>query len=109
MRKVAYDSCTFRARRCGWRGTGIDAMVAFPQSHWGWFRRASDCTPPSPSAAYSSPGTHPQRARGRRHRTPTVRGWSVDKLGRDVQINAVIALAMAAERAEHQPAPVKLL
>jgi hypothetical protein len=36
---------------------------------------------------------------------PTRRGWRLDKSGRD----AVIALAMAVEHAEHVPAPVRLL
>lgn len=63
-----------------------------------------------PSADFNTPDTPPS--------TPTVaaaiatstgRGWRLDKAARDAQIGAVIALAMAVERAEHVPAPVKVL
>jgi hypothetical protein len=40
---------------------------------------------------------------------PSGRGWRLDKLGRADQIDAVVALAMAVERAEHVPGPVKVL
>ena len=39
----------------------------------------------------------------------TSRGWRLDKSHRSAQIDAVIALAMALERAEHRPEPVELL
>jgi hypothetical protein len=35
--------------------------------------------------------------------------WRLDKSERSAQIDAVIALAMAIERAEHRPEPVKVL
>jgi hypothetical protein len=41
--------------------------------------------------------------------TPTPRGWRLTKSADDVQIDGVIALAMAAERAERTEAPAKLL
>jgi phage terminase large subunit-like protein len=37
------------------------------------------------------------------------RGWRLDKLERESQIDAAVALAMAAERAQHRPAPAKLV
>jgi hypothetical protein len=37
------------------------------------------------------------------------RGWRIDKPNPRANIDAVIALAMAVERAEHKPAPVELL
>lgn len=40
---------------------------------------------------------------------PTPRGWRLVKSGESAHIDSVIALAMAAEQAERQPAPVKLL
>jgi len=40
---------------------------------------------------------------------PTGRGWRLDKSERSAQIDAVIALCMALERAEHRPAPVQLV
>ncbi len=40
---------------------------------------------------------------------PTGRGWRLDKLGRGTQIDAVICLAMAVERASYVSEGVKLL
>ena len=37
------------------------------------------------------------------------RGWRIDKPNPRANIDAVIALAMAVERAEHRPEPVELL
>jgi phage terminase large subunit-like protein len=37
------------------------------------------------------------------------RGWRIDKLNPRANIDAIIALAMAVERAEHKPEPVELL
>ncbi|MDP9377270.1 MAG: terminase large subunit [Actinomycetota bacterium] len=37
------------------------------------------------------------------------RGWRIDKTNRSDQIDAVIAMCMAVERAEHQPEPVRFL
>ncbi len=39
----------------------------------------------------------------------TPRGWRIDKTRSRDNIDAVVALAMAVERAEHRPAPVELL
>lgn len=58
--------------------------------------------------------THPGDPELDRHVAATVarktgRGWRIDKLGKDEQIDGVVALAMACERAEFRPEPVKLL
>jgi phage terminase large subunit-like protein len=37
------------------------------------------------------------------------RGWRIDKPKRDTPIDAIVALAMAVERAEHQPEPVRIV
>jgi hypothetical protein len=37
------------------------------------------------------------------------RGWRIDKANRSANIDAIIALAMAVDRAEHKPAQVELL
>ena len=37
------------------------------------------------------------------------RGWRLDKAGRTDNIDAVVALAMAVERAEHKPERVELV
>jgi hypothetical protein len=39
----------------------------------------------------------------------TPRGWRIDKPHGRAQIDALIALAMAVERAEQRPEPVRLL
>jgi phage terminase large subunit-like protein len=39
----------------------------------------------------------------------TPRGWRIDKAKSRRNIDAVVALAMAVERAEQKPAPVELL
>jgi phage terminase large subunit-like protein len=39
----------------------------------------------------------------------TGRGWRLDKSERSAQIDAVVALAMAIERAEARPEPVQLV
>ena len=37
------------------------------------------------------------------------RGWRIDKPGKEVHIDAIVALAMALDSAESQPEPVRLL
>ncbi len=37
------------------------------------------------------------------------RGWRIDKTRRETNIDAIIALCMAVDRAEHKPEPVALL
>ncbi len=49
-----------------------------------------------------------------RHAADTIarhsrRGWRIDKPSPRTHIDAMIALCMAVERAEHQPEPVELL
>jgi phage terminase large subunit-like protein len=36
------------------------------------------------------------------------RGWRIDKPRKEINIDAIIALAMAVDRAEHKPEPVEL-
>ncbi len=49
-----------------------------------------------------------------RHASDTIarhgrRGWRIDKPRKEVNIDAIVALAMAVDRAENQPAPVELV
>jgi phage terminase large subunit-like protein len=37
------------------------------------------------------------------------RGWRIDKPRKEINIDAIVALAMAVDRAEHKPAPVELV
>jgi hypothetical protein len=59
------------------------------------------------SARYESerPARHASDAIARHSR----RGWRIDKPNPRAGIDAVSALAMAVERAEHKPEPVELL
>jgi phage terminase large subunit-like protein len=57
---------------------------------------------------------HPNHPDLNRHVASTAakdspRGWRLDKAHRTAQIDAVVALAMALERAEQKPEPVRLL
>ncbi len=72
--------------------------------------RAGACTPRSSNARLTLPddqelARHAAHAVARHSR----RGWRLDKAGRTDSIDALIALSMALERAEHQPEPVELL
>jgi phage terminase large subunit-like protein len=58
--------------------------------------------------------THANSAKLNRHVASAIakdgpRGWRLDKAHRSAQIDAVVALAMAVERAEARPEPVRLL
>jgi hypothetical protein len=56
----------------------------------------------------------PRRSELARHASDAIarhsrRGWRIDKPNPRADIDAIIALAMALERAEFQPTPAKLL
>jgi hypothetical protein len=58
--------------------------------------------------------THPNDADLNRHATAAIardtpRGWRLDKANRADQIDGIVAMAMAVERAETKPEPVRLL
>jgi hypothetical protein len=53
------------------------------------------------------PAARPSRSG--RHRPPSRRGWRIDKPNPRTNIDAVIVLCMAVERAEVKPEPVELL
>jgi hypothetical protein len=57
---------------------------------------------------------HPNDERLNRHVAAAIarhgrRGWRIDKAGRADKIDAVVALAMAVDRIENRPEPVRLL
>lgn len=111
LREVAFDPWRFEseAQRLE-RDDGL-VMVSFPQSH--------------ARMTVASEGLHAAIVEGRlRHRgwreldiqvasavaRQTGRGWRIDKRAHDVQVDAVVALAMACERAQAEaPAPAHLL
>ncbi|MCW3048490.1 MAG: Phage Terminase [Solirubrobacterales bacterium] len=85
-------------------------MVEIPQSH----ARAVQFSERLHGAIVERRLRHPAHPELDRHvaqavARPTGRGWRVDKVQREHQIDGVVALAMAVERASHRPAPVALL
>jgi phage terminase large subunit-like protein len=91
----------------GWAQRGIQP-VDFPQHDYG---------PRQPSALRRHRRTavvHPDDPELNRHVAAAVarhgrRGWRIDKAERGENIDAVVALAMAAQVAQARPEPVKLL
>ena len=85
-------------------------LVEFPLSHSRMLPASEGLTRRNRGAAAAprrDPGldAHVAAAAARQ----TGRGWRLDKSGRSAQIDAVVALAMAVERAQTKPEPVRLL
>jgi phage terminase large subunit-like protein len=108
VREIAYDPWRFQSEAQRLESEHGLTMVAFPQSH--------------ARMTVASEGLHKVIAeRQLRHRgdaeldrqvantvaRKTGRGWRIDKSGRDVQVDAVVALAMSVERARWQPEQVE--
>lgn len=110
VRGVAFDPCRFKSEALRLEAEGIGPMGDFPQSS----ARMIPASEPLHAAIaerrlrhYGDPDLdgHVAAAVAK----PTRRGWRLDKSERSAQIDAVVALAMALERAEHRPAPVQLV
>ena len=85
-------------------------MVSFPQSH----ARMVPASERLHSAVVEKRLRHRGEPDLAKHVAGTIakqtgRGWRLEKSERQAQIDALIALAMAVERAEARPAPVRLL
>ena len=85
-------------------------MVSFPQSH----ARMVPASERLHSAVVEKRLRHRGEPELANHVAGTIakqtgRGWRLEKSERQAQIDALIALAMAVERAEARPAPVRLL
>lgn len=108
--ELAFDPWRYQAEALRLeRDHGVNA-VQFPQSH----SRMTAASENLHRIIVEGKLTHPGDPELDRHIAATVarktgRGWRIDKLGKDEQIDAVVALAMACERAEVRPEPVKLL
>jgi phage terminase large subunit-like protein len=103
VRELAYDPWRFTQAALDWRPG--DAVVEFPQSH----ERMTRASERLHAAVTKGRLRHPNDPELNRHvaqaiAKDTPRGWRLDKSGRAAQIDAVVALAMAVERAE-QPQP----
>ena len=106
--------CAFDPWRAGQIGQELEQrgirVSAFPQPTRGWSR------PRSGSMTRSSRGgwSHPNDPQLNAHMATAVarhgrRGWRIDKANRADKIDAVVALAMALDRAENRPAPTRLV
>lgn len=109
--EVAYDPWRFHGEALRLEAEGIGPLVAFPQSH----ARMTVASERLHSAIVERRLRHPAHPDLDRHvgqavaRQVAGRGWRLDKTDPAHQIDAVVALAMAAERAEHKPAPAQLV
>lgn len=109
VREVAYDPWRFRSEALRLEDAGLP-MVEFPQS-------ATRMVPASErlyAAVVEHKLTHPNDPTLNAHVTGTVarqtnRGWRLDKSERSAQIDGVVALAMALERADQPAQPARLL
>jgi phage terminase large subunit-like protein len=109
VREVAFDPWRFKGEALRLEAEGIGPLVDFPQSH----SRMVPASEGLHAAVVEQRLRHPGHPALDRHvanaiAKATGRGWRLEKGGRDVQIDAVIALAMAVERAQ-APRPVARL
>lgn len=107
VREVAYDPWRFRGEALRLEADGIGPMVEFPQSH----ARMVPASEGLHAAVVEHRLRHPGHADLDRHVANAVakstgRGWRLEQGARDANVDAVIALAMAVERAQaRRPAP----
>jgi phage terminase large subunit-like protein len=110
VREVGYDPWRYRSEALRLERDGIGPMVEFPQSH----ARMTAASEGLHAAIIERRLAHPGHPDLDRHVAAAVakatgRGWRLDKSGRDVQIDAVVALAMATARAQAPQPTAKLL
>jgi phage terminase large subunit-like protein len=108
--ELAFDPWRYQAEALRLEREHGLTVVEFPQSH----SRMVAASENLHRVIVEGKLTHPGDPELDRHVAATVarktgRGWRIDKLGKDEQIDGVVALAMACERAEFRPEPVKLL
>lgn len=109
VREVAYDPWRFRSEALRLEESGLP-MTEFPQSHG----RMVPASERLYSAVVERRLTHPDDPELNAHvanaiAKQTDRGWRIDKSRDGVQVDSVIALAMALERAERPVQPTRLL
>jgi phage terminase large subunit-like protein len=110
IRELAYDPWRYEAEALRLQREHGLVVAAFPQSH----ARMTVASEGLHSAVVEGRLRHPGHPDLDRHVAAAVarktgRGWRLDKIARDAQIDAAIALAMAVERAQFRPEPVQLL
>jgi hypothetical protein len=109
IRELVFDPWRFGQAAQELSREGLTA-VSFPQNDSRMTRPARRCTPQSSRNAAPCPTTgsfagHAAAAIARHSR----RGWRIDKPNARTNVDAVIALCMAVERAQHKPEPVEIV
>lgn len=108
--EIAYDPRRFQGESLRLESEGIGPMVAFPQSH----ARMTQASESLHSAIVEGRLTHPgdpglDQQVANAVAKATGRGWRIEQADPSRNVDAVVALAMAVERAQVKAAPVKLL
>jgi len=109
VRELVYDPWRFGQAAQELEREGL-LVVAFPQHD----ARMIPASARLHAAIVEQRLTLPEHAELARHASEAIarhsrRGWRIDKPNPRTNIDAIIALAMAVERAEHRPEPVQLL
>jgi hypothetical protein len=109
VRELVFDPWRFAQAALELEREGL-LVVAFPQHD----ARMIPASARLHSAIVEKRITLPDHPELARHASEAIarhsrRGWRIDKPNPRANIDAIIALAMAVERAEFQPAPVKLI
>jgi phage terminase large subunit-like protein len=110
IREIAYDPWRYQAEALRLEREHGISTVEFPQSH----SRMTVASEGLHSAIVEKRLRHPGHPALDRHVAQVVakktgRGWRIDKVAHDAQIDAAIALCMSVERAQSKPEEVRLL
>lgn len=109
VRELAYDPWRFGQAALELDREGL-TVVEFPQTTV----RMAPASQRLYSAIVDKRITLPDNRELARHAADTIarhdrRAWRIDKPRKEINIDAIVALAMAVDRAENQPAPVELV
>jgi phage terminase large subunit-like protein len=109
IRELAYDPWRFGQAAIELEREGV-LCVEFPQTDV----RMIPASQTLYSAIVERRITLPDDRELTRHAADTIarhgrRGWRIDKPRKEINIDGVVALCMAVDRHEHQPAPVELV
>jgi phage terminase large subunit-like protein len=110
IREACYDPWRYQSEALRLEREHGLVMVAFPQSH----ARMTVASEKLHRAIVEKQLQHPgdpelDRQVAAAVAKKTGRGWRIEKSERQAQVDAVVALAMACERASYRPEPVRLL
>ena len=107
--EAAYDPWRWRSEALRAEQQGL-RVVEFPQSHARMTVASEGLHSAGWRSAYGIPETVPSTATlAADVARVTGRGWRLDRSAHDTQIDAVVAVAMAVERAEHREPAARLL